>query len=98
MYQMVPQGWKRWFEPIEKQRESWVNRRARFAVMLCFWGDLTPKRRWEQCQARLTHLPAQKTQGLFADRYQQAVRLVREELAWAPALLQLTQKQAVGQG
>jgi hypothetical protein len=68
-------------------------------VTLCFFGDLTPeqrllllRQRWEQCQARLTHLQAEETQALFADRYQQvslqrAVRMVEEELAWVQELI-----------
>ncbi len=98
--QITPQEQARWFElMLERHRESWVNSRARFLVMWCFVGDWTPKQRWEQGQARLTHVQAEATQGLLADRYQQAVRLVQEELAWVQELLQgeLTQKQAAVQ-
>ncbi len=93
IYQITPQGRERWLTlMLEKHRESWVNSRARFMVKLCFFGDLTPeqrllllRQRWEQCQARLTHLQAEETRALFADRYQQvawqrAVRMVEEEL------------------
>jgi len=100
IYQITPQGRERWLAlMLEKHRESWVNSRARFMVMLCFFGDLTPEQRLlllghrlEQCQTRLTHLQAEETQGLFADHYQQAalrraVAMVQEELTWVQELL-----------
>ncbi|WAS05142.1 helix-turn-helix transcriptional regulator [Gloeomargaritales cyanobacterium VI4D9] len=101
IYQITPQGRERWLAlMLEKHRESWVNSRARFMVLLCFFGDLTQEQRLlllghrlEQCQTRLTHLQAEETQGLFADHYQRmalerAVAMVQDELDWVQELLQ----------
>lgn len=110
IYQITPQGRERWLQlMLAEYRESWVNSRARFMVMLCFFGDLTPpqrqmlwQRRFDQCRQRLAQLQAAETQALFTDPYQRlalarAVEMVQQELAWLESLAQqepLSQVQA----
>ncbi len=99
IYQITPQGQEQWLQlMLEKHRESWVNSRARFMVLFCFFGDLTPEQRLlllrhrlDQCQCRLTHLQSEETQALFADKYQRvalqrATNMVQHELAWLQEL------------
>ncbi|MCS7291815.1 MAG: PadR family transcriptional regulator [Gloeomargarita sp. SKYBB_i_bin120] len=101
IYQITPQGQERWLRlMLAEYRESWVNSRARFMVMLCFFGDLTPQQRqilWQrrvhQCQQRLAQLKSWETQALLNDPYQRlalqrAVQMVQQELAWLQELAQ----------